>query len=107
MLLGMQTFHVLKTVQKCKRSLRTKKSLKNDGHFQTPHPQISLKQLSDICENVVYFFYYAGGGKMINDFCKTKKNLKNKWSVHFLDILQLPHTVISNSEQLTHPNGHC
>ena len=33
------------------------------------------------------FFYYVGGWK--ND--------------SFFDILQLPHTVISNSEKLTHP----
>ena len=28
-------------------------------------------------------------------------------SLVFFDILQLPHTVISNSEKLTHPNVHC
>ena len=27
--------------------------------------------------------------------------------VFVVDILQLPHTVISNSEKLTHPNVHC
>ena len=45
---------------------------------------------------------------MIKDFCKTIKKFKNKkWSVQFfVDILQLPHTVISNSEKLTHPNVH-
>ena len=44
---------------------------------------------------------------MIKDFCRTiKKNIK-KWSVQFfVDILQLQHTVISNSEKLTHPNVH-
>ena len=41
---------------------------------------------------------------MIKDFRKTIK--KKKWSVIFIDILQLPHTVISNSEKLTHPNAH-
>ena len=30
--------------------------LKNDGHFWIPHPQISLKLFSNICENVAYFF---------------------------------------------------
>ena len=65
MLLGVQTFHVLKTVQKCKKSLKI------------PHPQISLKQFSNICKNVVYFFTTEGGGKMIKDFRKTKKKLKN------------------------------
>ena len=28
-------------------------------------------------------------------------------SLVFFDILQLPHTVISNSEKLTHPTMHC
>ena len=59
LLLGVQTIQVLKTVQKCKKSI----ILKNDGHFRIPHPQISLKQFSNICENVVYFFYYVGGWK--------------------------------------------
>ena len=36
---------------------------------------------------------------MIKDFRKTKK-LK---MVSFLYFLQLPHTVVSNSEKLTHP----
>ena len=75
MLLGVQTFHVLKTVQKCKKSIKNSKILKNDGHFRIPQPQISLKHFSNICNNVVYFFYYVGGWKMTRDFCKTK-NLK-------------------------------
>ena len=45
--------------------------LKNDGHFQIPHPQISLKQFSNICENVV-FFTVQGDGKMIKNFRKKK-----------------------------------
>ena len=49
--------------------------LKNYGHFQIPHPQISFKQFSNICENVVYFFTMQGGGKMIKD-CRKTKNLK-------------------------------
>ena len=58
---------------------KNSKILKNDDHFWIPHPQISLKQFSNICENEVYFFYYVGGGKMIKDFCKTKlfKKIKN------------------------------
>ena len=44
---------------------KNSKILKNDSHFQIPRPQISLKQYSNICENLVYFFYYVGGGKMI------------------------------------------
>ena len=51
---------------------KNSKILKNDGHFRIPHPQISLKQFSNIYENVVYFFYYVGG-KMIKDFRKPKK----------------------------------
>ena len=58
---------------------KNSKILKSYGHFRIPHPQISLKQFSNICENEVYFFYYVGGGKMIKDFCKTKlfKKIKN------------------------------
>ena len=37
MLLGVQTFHVLKAVQKIHKN---SKILKNDGHFQIPHPNI-------------------------------------------------------------------
>ena len=55
---------------------KNSKILKNDGHFRIPHPQISFKQFSNICKNVV-------------------------------DILPLPHTVISNSEKLTHPSVQC
>ena len=40
---------------------------------------------------------------MIKDFCKTKK-FKKVILVFVVDILQLPHTVISNSEKLTYPN---
>ena len=51
--------------------------LKNDGHFRIPHPQISLKQFSNFCKNVVYFFYYVGGWrkKLLRIFAK-QKNLK-------------------------------
>ena len=52
---------------------KNSKILKNDGHFRIPHPQISLKQFS----NVVYFFTMQGGGKMIKDFRKTIKFKKN------------------------------
>ena len=37
-LLGVQAFHVLKTVQKCKKFLKNSKILKNYVHFQIPHP---------------------------------------------------------------------
>ena len=53
-LLGVQTFHVLKTVQKCKKIPKNSKILKNDAHFRIPHPQIRLKQFSNICENVFF-----------------------------------------------------
>ena len=44
---------------------------------------------------------------MIKDFRKTKNLKKLKMvSLVFFDILQLPHTVISNSEKLTHPIVH-
>ena len=78
----------------------------NVGHFRIRHPQISLKQFSDICENEVYFFYYVGEWKN-EDFCKTENFKKKMKMVSFFYILQLPHTVISNSEQLTHPNVEC
>ena len=55
---------------------KNSKILKNDSHFRIPHPQISLKQFSNICENVV-FFTMQGGGKMIKDFRKTIKLKKN------------------------------
>ena len=60
---------------------KNSKILKNDGHFRIPHPQISLKQFSNICKNVVYFFTMQGGGKMIKDFRK-KKNKKGIF-LHF------------------------
>ena len=63
MLLGVQTFHVLKTVQKCKKSLKAVTFLKNDGHLQIPHPQIRFKQFSNIGENLVNFFFFVGGWK--------------------------------------------
>ena len=81
--------------------------LKNYGHFQIPHPQISLKQFSNICENVVNFFYYLGGWKNDKGFSQNKKKfkkIKNGQFSFFVDILQLLHTVISNSEKLTRPN---
>ena len=72
---------MLKTMQKCKKIRKNSKILKYDGHFRISHPQISLKQFSNICENVV-FLYYVWGGKMIKDFPKTiKKKKKKKWSV--------------------------
>ena len=41
------------------------------------------------------------------DFRKTKKLKKIKnGHFSFFDILQQPHTGISNSEKLTHPNVH-
>ena len=70
MLLGVQTFHVLKTVQKCKKSLKNSKILKNDGHFRIPHPQISFQTFAKM---LFIFFYYVGGGKIIKYFSKTKK----------------------------------
>ena len=60
MLLGVQTFHFFKLCKNAKIP-KNSKILKNDGHFRIPHPQISLKQFSNILENVFYFFYYIGG----------------------------------------------
>ena len=46
---------------------------------------------------------------MIKDFRKTKKICKKikNGQFSFFDILKLPHTVISNSEKLTHPTVQC
>ena len=100
-LLAVQTIQVLKTVQKCKKSI----ILKNDGHFRIPHPQISLKQFSVFkhLRKCSLFFYYVGGWKNDKGFSqkKFKKKLK-KVSLVFFYILQLPHTLMSNSEKLTH-----
>ena len=60
---------------------KNSKVLKNDGHFRIPHPQISLKQFSNICENVVYFLQCRGVDKMVKDFRKKKIKNKKKWSV--------------------------
>ena len=52
------------------KSSKKSKILKNDGHFRIPYPQISSNQYSNICKNVLNFFYYIGGGKVLEDFCK-------------------------------------
>ena len=56
---------------------KNSKILKNDGNFRIPHPQISLKQFSNMCEMQFIFFTLQGGGKMIKDFRKTIKLKKN------------------------------
>ena len=53
------------------KSAKNSKILKNDGHFRIPHPQISLQQYSNICENVFLFFYYAGGWKSVGEFLQS------------------------------------
>ena len=55
---------------------KNSKILKNDGYFRIPHPQISLKQFSNICENVVYFFYYEGGWRNDKGFLQNNKIFK-------------------------------
>ena len=57
---------------------KNSKTLNNYGHFKIPHPQISLQPFSNICENVINFFYYVGGWE--NDKGFSQKNIK-KWSV--------------------------
>ena len=42
--------------------------LKNEGYFWIPHPQISLKQYSNICENIIYFLWQCGGGESYEGF---------------------------------------
>ena len=65
-----------------------------------------------VCGLMVNSFYQTNGKAFIfwhnwlanlHGFAKERK----KWSVYFFYILQLPHTVISNSEKLTHPNVEC
>ena len=92
------------------KSSKNSKIQKNDGHFRIPHPQIILKQYSNICENVVYFLslQYVRWQKSVDGFCKAMQFLKieNGQFRFFFDILQLPYTVILHSEKLTHPTVH-
>ena len=73
-------FSCFKNCAKMQEIPKNSKLLKNDGHFRIPHPQISLKQFSNICKNVVYFFtmYSRGVEKLLKDFCKTNFFYKNK-----------------------------
>ena len=57
--------------------------MKNDGHFRFPHPQICLKQFSNICKKCSLFFYYVAGWKMIKDFHK-KIKFKKKFKMVIL-----------------------
>ena len=68
---------------KCKKAQKSK-ILKNNGHFRILHPQISFKQFSNICENVVYFFTVQGVEKCWRIFAKqfNKKNIKIATSTH-------------------------
>ena len=86
---------------------KNSKILKNDGHFRIPHPQISLKQFSNICENVVYFFLLCRGWKNDKRILAKLLNLKKLKMVSLVFLhfeTTVPHTVISNSEKLTHPS---
>ena len=81
--------------------------MKNDDHFRIPHPQISLKQFSNIYENVVYFLDSVGGWKSVGAFSQSNSIFKNKKMVSLGSfILQLPHTVFLRSEKLTHRTVH-
>ena len=75
-----QTYHFLKTVQKSKKQKSYKNSyiFKNDGHFRITHPQMSLKQYSNICENVVYFFGLSRGVEKCQGFLQSNSIFKNK-----------------------------
>ena len=53
---GVQTYNFVK----CKKFLKTVKILKNDGHFQISHPQISLKQFLNIRKNAIFFLLCRG-----------------------------------------------
>ena len=56
----------------------------------------------------ILFFYYEGVWKNDKGLSQnnTIKKIKKMVSLVFFDILQLPHTVISNSEKSTHPTVH-
>ena len=51
--------------------MQSAKNFENYGHFLILHPQISLKQYSNICENVLYFFDYVGGWKSVEGFSQS------------------------------------
>ena len=90
---------------KMQKYLKNSKFLNNDGHFRIPHHKISLKQFSNICKNVVKFLLLCiGVEKWWRIFAKqwNLKKIKNG-NFSFFYILQLPHTVMSNSEKLTLP----
>ena len=42
-------------------SSENSKIFKDNGDFWTPHPQISLKQYANICENIVYLTWLLHG----------------------------------------------
>ena len=79
--------------------------MKIDGHFRFPHPQIILKQFSNICKKIekMYFIFLLNRvvEKLLRNFAKQLNFKKIKKLSVLCDILQLPHTVISNSENLT------
>ena len=56
-------FSCFKNCAKMQKIPKNSKILKNDGHFRISHPQISLKQFSNM----------YGGGKIIKDFRKAIK----------------------------------
>ena len=64
--------------------IKNSKILNNDSHFRISHPQISLKQISNICENVVFLLQYRVMEKLLRIFAKKKK--KNG-QFSFFDIL--------------------
>ena len=56
----------------------------------------------------MFFLLGRGGGKLIKEFSKMIKLKKKKKNGHFSFFghfaITVPHTVISNSEKLTHPS---
>ena len=75
MLLGVQTFHVLKTVQKCKKSLKTENFCKMMVIFEF----LTLKLVKTVFKHLrkcsLFFFLCRG----VENFLQNKK--KKKWSV--------------------------
>ena len=67
------------------KNTKNSKILKNYGHFRIPRHKISVKQFSNICENVVYFFLLCRGvEKWLRIFAKQiKKRVNLVFFLHF------------------------
>ena len=76
MLLGVQTFHFFKLCKNAK-SAKSSTILKNDGQLRILNSQISLNSIQTYAKIYLIFFYYVGGGKVLEDFRKAIQFEKN------------------------------